>query len=134
MLGEMLETDGTCRTKGRCPIRYLLVFYHCQATIAFAASCGGGSSSCYDCRSGEKRAAALIYFFSSFLMRKLQADSALRAITNAVKAIYAAPHVYGMRYRINAFCFAVFSAFLATITLVCINSERHDWSAAEDAQ
>ena len=77
MLGEMLETDGACRTKGRCPLRYLLVFYHRQATIAFAAGCGDCFGGCYDCRSGEKRAAALIYFFSSFLMRKLQADSAL---------------------------------------------------------
>ena len=134
MLGEMLQADGARRTKGRCPLRYLLILYHRQSAIALAAGCRGCSGGCYDGRSGEKRAAALISFFRRFLMRKLHTDSTLRTITNAVKAIYATPHINRMSYRVDAFGFAVFRAFLATITLVCINRKRHDWSAAEDAQ
>ena len=134
MLGEMLQADGARRTKGRCPLRYLLILYHRQSTIALAAGCRGCSGGCYDSRSGEKRAAALIGFFRRFLMRKLHTDSALCTITNAVKAIYATPHINRMSYRVDAFSFAVFRAFLATIAFVGINSERHDGSAADDAQ
>ena len=134
VLGEMLETDSACRPKGCCPLRYLLFFNYCQTSIAFAACCGGGSGGCYNSCGGKKRAAALIGFLRRFSMRQLQADSTLRAITNTIKAIYATSHIDGMGYRINAFCFAVLCAFLATIAFVGINSKRHDWSAAEDTQ
>ena len=134
MFGEMLQADGARRTKGRCPLRYLLILYHRQSAIALAAGCRGCSGGCYDSRSGEKRAAALIGFFRRFLMRKLHTDSALRTITNAVKAIYATSHINRVSYRVNAFSSAVFRAFLATIAFVGINSERHDGAAADDAQ